>query len=1407
MNKQQQSVAGSKKREKLSSLYEGLSPGEQILVQFCSLFMEPVSMTTVIRCFDVTGIAFAGSGKTSWQNLQPALKRIVKLGLVDDHYQCPESFREIVTRRAVAEGHFEKMARSIQRLMPGNRYLSRYSPEYDWRRVLRDFRIAFYRQDSREVKTLYDSMLRFCPMPYRTPDPFLRVCNQPFDRVWFGTLPLDLRSAALSRILLQSLIFLEPDEAPLNGALDLVSGDRLTEQGGLPLPEVLALRPLLHILILRLLLGGRLADARQLLREIGGKEEGYTDGLQGCLYFLEGKNEEAIAATESDLRLLARKTGVRNNFFTDPAGLFFLLALLKAYAAQPDAAGAAKLKKYLYLTVHRNNPSNFYVTSLTALRKIATALMMEPEYPDYDSLPERPEIGTVFAALAEFWQKRRLTSKTITSLQALYQRARGNGMAWAVMECAGLLTAAGVNPPLYRQQAEEISAGTGLVSLIPSIHFEEPWRKSLRALTQTAAMERPSIVSKEKRLIWLFLYGEEGLSLKPLEQRQKARGGWTSGRPVALSRLHKGTNLEYLSRQDHMIRATLKAEARYYGGYSGADYYFDWEKTLPLLVGHPLIFSEENPEKPVEFLRGEVELMVTESTEGLCLRLSVPLTESRVVLMPENPSRFRICEISDAHHRIGQILSSKGLIVPAAARNELMAAMAELSSLVTIHSTIGGSAESLEEIEGDPRPVIQLAPAGDGFHLELLVRPFGSGGTRLKPGKGMEHVMADMDGKHLLARRDLALEIRNVKLLEDRCPTLFMVMNDRGQGYLENPEDCLDLLLELNPLQEAEEVVIEWPEGESLKTPQQASFEQMRLKVHKVGDWFELDGQLQLDEGLVMDMKTLLELVESSPRRFLPLGEGRFIALTEALRRRLDEMNVYADRRGKTVRCHALAIPVLDGIFDDFTQVNRDSSWKERVKTFQKGMTLQPVVPSTLQAELRDYQVAGYEWMIRLSSWGAGACLADDMGLGKTLQALAVMLERGPKGPTLVIAPTSVCMNWQAEINRFAPTLNPVLFGGRNREERIGKLKGMDVLICSYGLLQQESELLATAHWHTIVLDEAQAIKNFETQRAQAALSLKGDFRLITTGTPIENHLGEFYTLFDFINPGLLGSRPQFNERYAIPIEKNGDREARKRLKKLISPFLLRRIKSQVLDELPPRTDVVLQVEMSPEETALYEAMRRQAVETLEQNDSPVGQKHLKILAEIMRLRQACCHPRLVVPDSELTSSKLALFGEVVEEMLENSHKALVFSQFVSHLALIQDYLKQKGIEYRYLDGGTPPKERRREVEAFQAGKGSLFLISLRAGGVGLNLTAADFVIHMDPWWNPAVEDQASDRAHRIGQKRPVTVYRLVTKNTIEEKILKLHASKRDLADSLLDGSDISGRMSADELFQLIREG
>ena len=315
-------------------------------------------------------------------------------------------------------------------------------------------------------------------------------------------------------------------------------------------------------------------------------------------------------------------------------------------------------------------------------------------------------------------------------------------------------------------------------------------------------------------------------------------------------------------------------------------------------------------------------------------------------------------------------------------------------------------------------------------------------------------------------------------------------------------------------------------------------------------------------------------------------------------------------------------------------------------------------------------------------------------------------------------------------------------------------------------------------------------------------MQLQASFRIALTGTPIQNHLGEIWNIFNFINPGLLGSLQHFTDTFV----KADDERTRKYLKKLISPFILRRTKASVLDELPPKTEIVKKIQLSAQEIAFYDDLRRKAIEKLSGSSLNNGAKHLEVLAEIMKLRQASCNPRLIDPNSPIASSKLSAFLEIVGELKENKHRALVFSQFTAHLAIVRKALDQQGIRYQYLDGSTLVPEREKKVKTFQGGEGDLFLISLKAGGLGLNLTAADFVIHLDPWWNHAIEDQASDLAHRIGQTRPVTIYRLIAENTIEEKIIQLHHTKRDLAESLLEGSDQSAHLSLNELIALIKE-
>jgi SNF2 family DNA or RNA helicase len=359
-------------------------------------------------------------------------------------------------------------------------------------------------------------------------------------------------------------------------------------------------------------------------------------------------------------------------------------------------------------------------------------------------------------------------------------------------------------------------------------------------------------------------------------------------------------------------------------------------------------------------------------------------------------------------------------------------------------------------------------------------------------------------------------------------------------------------------------------------------------------------------------------------------------------------------------------------------------------------------------------------------------------------------------------------------------------------------LKGGDVVVVSWSMLAREIDAFSQVRFATVVLDEAQAIKNGGTLRAKATQALQADFVMAVSGTPIENHLGELWSLFRTVMPSLLGSEESFRERFKEPTP-----ERVRALATLVKPFILRRTKAQVATELPARTDLDVVVPLSPEERELYDDVRLTA---LSQLGEPSAKKRFEILAALMRLRLSACHPRLVDATWAGPTSKLTRLLELLKDLIASGHRALVFSQFTKHLALVQAALKEAGLRWSYLDGQTPVGERARRVEAFQAGEGGdVFLISLKAGGTGLNLTAADYVIHLDPWWNPAVEDQASDRAHRLGQQRPVTVYRLIAEGTIEQRILELHREKRELVDSLLEGADEAGKLSATQLVGLIR--
>ena len=507
-------------------------------------------------------------------------------------------------------------------------------------------------------------------------------------------------------------------------------------------------------------------------------------------------------------------------------------------------------------------------------------------------------------------------------------------------------------------------------------------------------------------------------------------------------------------------------------------------------------------------------------------------------------------------------------------------------------------------------------------------------------------------------------------------------------------------------------------------------------------------------------------------------------------------------------RLRAAQLSGLEGLRVNAPELAR---LRERLSSFEEVRVVEP--PLGLRAEMRDYQRAGLAWLQFLREFDLHGVLADDMGLGKTLQTIAHLLTEHEQGradrPSLVIAPTSVLRNWQREIERFAPDLSVLLLHGTERRKLFKKIAGRQVVITSYPLLVRDLEALKKTAWHVIVLDEAQNIKNPRSQAALAAAALEARHRLCLTGTPMENHLGELWSLFHFLMPGFLGEADQFRRAFRNPIEKKQDRERQELLSRRLQPLLLRRTKDAVARELPAKTELLHHIEIEGAQADLYETIRALMDARVREAIAARGmdRSHIVVLDALLKLRQVCCHPRLLKAEAaragEIESAKMRfLMDDLLPALLEEGRRVLLFSQFTEMLGLIEAEFQSAGLTYVKLTGST--KDRDTPVRRFQEGEVPLFLISLKAGGAGLNLTAADTVIHYDPWWNPAAEAQASDRAHRIGQKKPVFVHKLICAGTIEDKILDLQRTKAALLASLLGGGQERGGLRAEDLQQLL---
>ncbi len=594
-------------------------------------------------------------------------------------------------------------------------------------------------------------------------------------------------------------------------------------------------------------------------------------------------------------------------------------------------------------------------------------------------------------------------------------------------------------------------------------------------------------------------------------------------------------------------------------------------------------------------------------------------------------------------------------------------------------------------------------------------------------------------------------------------------------------------------------------EAEGFRVRQPGCF---RGSVTSGVDWFDLDGQFDYGDGVFTTLPDLLRAVREG-QNFVRLSDGSRGMLPEQWLARFAALAELGTPEGAGVRFRNSQAALLDALLAAQDNVSVDQAFSELRDKLRSFTGIQPQAePQGFSGDLRQYQREGLGWMDFLQSFRLGGCLADDMGLGKTVQVLALLERRRAggeaAGPSLIVVPRSLVFNWIDEAARFTPQITIRNYTGLLRKPLLDDLQPGDVLVTTYGTLRRDILKLKEIAFDYTILDESQAIKNANSLAAKAARLLNARHRLALTGTPVENHLGELWSLFEFLNPGMLGRSTVFQRCW-----KNGRAEPEKveLLRAALAPFLLRRTKEKVLAELPQKTEQTLYCELDRQERKAYDQLRKYYREALQKkiDAGRLNQSKIQVLEALLRLRQAACHRGLLDPTHAAGSSaKLETLLEQLAEILAEGHKALVFSQFTSLLAIVREHLDRRGIVYEYLDGGTT--NRGAKVRRFQEDADCpLFLISLKAGGHGLNLTAADYVFILDPWWNPAVEAQAVDRAHRIGQTRPVFAYRIIARDTVEEKILELQASKRNLAEAIIssDGSLIQ-RLTAEDLQLLL---
>ena len=1102
-----------------------------------------------------------------------------------------------------------------------------------------------------------------------------------------------------------------------------------------------------------------------------GKPSLWSEAVNGIRLLYEGDTENSIMSFRRAL-----DTGkLKDNAFQNPLlSYFYGLALLKSHMANKKD----QMKRHRLLMFMKDNGIRYKD------KHFCIRLILETNENERDEYHR-----------AEYIQNRhteKLYNSFVYILYGLYEAASNKFTADMLHSAAIIQHEMSAHLPIGPLAKQQYSEAFGGAPIIGTIRTRPSWETALLDIESTISR---SVVT-EKRIAYYI----KDFDLNAVVEQVKKDGEWVDGKVLSLYDIVNKSH-ESMDNYDAIIASRLPQIPQ----YSDAA-----RIIIPVLADTDrLFYGEQSDGRHIPLaVRREPPYLSFEGKGGIITISSNAATDSRGEIIKETlrqtgTHEYSIVTVNALQKDVMQRFI-KLKQIPATALCSLKKAIDSLNGIVNVKE------DNLNQlmrpaILSNGMLAIRVMPKQYEYDIEIMAAAFENGDGRYVPGDGEETVYDNIDGLTHCINRDLTREYANYLEVKECLETVVMAkFNSYTQAHITNADGLLTLLEFVHD--NSDKFFMEWPEGRPIKFKGNVTNSDIDISVISDVEWFTIDGEVKTP-NLKMSLWDLIRsCCDPTAQGYIRIGDDEYIKMSEELRKQIASLDALPLRSASKKQVPKYQIGALASLIAGLN-ANTDGDYREFEKRTKQAYSLSPSIPDGLNATLREYQVEGFRWMCRLSAWGAGACLADDMGLGKTLQAITFMLYKAPEGPSLVVVPKSVLPNWVNEIRRFAPTLNVInLNDEAKRSKAVMGAKGGDIVLCTYGVLGTQSSLLSGKEWNVVCLDEAHQIKNRNTMASHAAMSLKASGKLALSGTPLQNNLTELWNLFQFLNPGLLGQWSSFKDSYVTALNS----QKKDMLKEITRPFILRRTKKDVLTDLPDKIMHVHMVEMTDQETAVYEEMRKQAEIKFKKNKNPQERKlaatlDLNFFTELMKLRLAACSMKLVYDNWKYQSSKVLALLEILDNLLDSpDNNIIVFSQFTSFMETIKPELKRRGIEFLYLDGQTPMAKRQEYVDDFQQGRCRLFLSSLKAGGLGINLTAANFVLILDPWWNPAIENQAMDRAHRLGQKRVVSVIRLISAQTIEEKILNLHKDKTLLAKDILDGTSESGKLTYEDVMDFV---